>query len=70
MWHTTYPGGQDMSNRTIYSLFINRFSTQSFLVVYNTDRTEVSLQKCSAKQTFFQSPLVHGESLKILPKSL
>ena len=43
------------------------FSTQSFLVVYNTDRIE--LLKCSAKQRLFQSPLVHGESLKILPKS-
>ena len=58
-----------MSNRTICSLFINRFSIQSFLVVYNTDRTEVFLQKCSAKQMLFQSPLVHGEPLKILPKS-
>ena len=42
------------------------FSTQSFLVVYNTDRTEL---KCSAKQTLFQSPLAHGQSLKVLPKS-
>ena len=43
------------------------FSTQSFLVVYNTDRAE--LLKCSAKQTLLQSPLVHGESVKIMPKS-
>ena len=46
-----------MSNCIIYSLFINRLSTQSFLVVYNTDKTEVFLQKCSAKQMLFQSPM-------------
>ena len=44
------------------------FSTQNFLVVYNTDRTE--LLKRSAKQTLFHSPLLHRQSLKVLPNSL
>ena len=42
------------------------FSTQSSLAVYNTDRAE--LLKCSAKQMLLQSPLVHGESVEIMPK--
>ena len=70
MWHATYSRGHGISNRIIYSPFVNRFPTQRFLVVYNTDRTEVYLQDCPAKQTLFQSPPVHGESLKILQKPL
>ena len=64
----TNPVCQDMSNHIIYSLFINRFSIESIFTVYETDRTKVSLQKCSAN--FWLTSLLHGGSLKILLKSL
>ena len=68
IWQVINPVGQNISNHIIYSVFINRFSIESIFAVYKTDRTKVSLQKCSAN--FWLTSLLHGGSLKILLKSL